>query len=128
MDTWPGGVITLLTGGMIGPLTDKVINGLAGILFAGTLVEVCVADVVLAMIILEGVEPVSYAADEWSGTAFLSNIGVSADVNANVWATAMAILEFITLLTSSSELLWFRWIVFCCRSIAATLGCRGLQA
>ena len=112
MDTRPDSVIMLLAGGVIGPLTDIVISGLA-VSRAETFAEVA---------------PVSYATDVWSGTAFVPGIVVSADVDENVWATAMTVVEFITLLASSEEVLLFCLIAFCCRPIAATLGCRALQA
>ena len=56
------------------------------------------------------------------------DVGVSADVDADMWVTVIAVLEFIALLSSLEGLLLFSWTEFSCWPIAATLGCRALQA
>ena len=42
----------------------------------------------------------------------LTDIGVLADVNANMWAAMMAVLELIILPSSLEELLLFCWTAF----------------
>jgi hypothetical protein len=105
----------LLAGRVIGPLTGMVIAGLAGGMAdirVDMLTEVCMTVVVVAVITLEGVAP---------------DIGVSADVDANMWVTMIAVLELITLPVPLEELLLFCWTAFRCWSIAV-LGCLALQA
>ena len=62
-----------------------------------------------------------------TGNGDVPDIGVSADVDENMWVTMIAVLELRTLLAPLEELLLFCWTAFRCWSIAV-LGCRALQA
>ena len=55
------------------------------------------------------------------------DVGVSADVDADMWVTVIAVLKLITLPASFEALLLFSRTPFCCWSITV-LGCRALQA
>ena len=148
----------LLTGGVTGPLTGMVIDGLAGGMAdirVDISTKVCVAVVGIMTIILDGVVPLSYAADTWSGTTFdteasivvrvdvvvdilidlltrtatgvVPDIGDTADLDANTCVAVIAVLKLIILPASLEDLLLFRWMTFSCWPITV-LGCRALQA
>ena len=122
----PGSVIVLLTGGVIGPFIGMVIGGLAGGRAGSrvsTLTEVSVTDVARIGMVLDIFIDISVR----TVNGFASNIGVSADVDANVWVTVMCVWEFTTLLPSLESSSLFCWTAFRCWSITAILGWRALH-
>ena len=99
----------LLLAGVIGPLTDIVARGYSGRIGirTDTLRRARAAVVLLAMITLTGKTPVSYGTEVRSGASFMSDLGVSGNLDANMWVLVMICFEFTALLTLSEEVLLF---------------------
>ena len=99
-------------------VTGRLTGGMAGIR-ADALTKVCMT--VVAVLIVVMVDFLIGALARTLNDA-LPDIGVSADVDANMWVTVMPVFEFITLPISLEK------IAFRCCSISAILCCRALQA